>query len=246
MLLLVDEACTQFENLVDFEVYLEKALSNYPSRVVQIVPPELLHRLQCLTELFDKSIILSMQNIVHLISENVSRYGLNSVVRKACFDGKRLKRKVEICDGQASSSSVKSARLTVPEKRAATPIDEQTESLFDSKALPLTSNSTSLAGPSSSNTQACSGIAASFPECRPHSDSPLPRSAVHQCKQWNTDMCSEVFSIDGERLKMTFRFCTKCGARIEGDGCLSLSRIGAAPIATVCCSNCTRVTEVVS
>lgn len=41
-----------------------------------------------------------MRNIVHLINENVSRYGLNSIVTKACFEGGKLKRKAEIEDEQ--------------------------------------------------------------------------------------------------------------------------------------------------
>ncbi|KAL6743545.1 hypothetical protein Aduo_016572 [Ancylostoma duodenale] len=242
-LFLVGEACTLFENLVDFKKHLREALTNYPAQVAHIVPAKLLQRLQCLTELFDERTILCMRNVVHLINEDVSRYGLNNIVTKACFDRGKFKRKGEIDDEQAIPSPINAARLMVSEERGDTSIDEQRRLLLASKPSPVSTSSTSITGPSSSATQTCSGIS-SLPERMPHSTSPQSRSSVTQCKRQNEEMCSKVFSIDGERLKKMFRFCPKCGAGIEGDGCINLSRIGVAPFVTVCCSNCTRLAGV--
>ncbi|RCN48026.1 hypothetical protein ANCCAN_05852 [Ancylostoma caninum] len=127
----------------------------------------------------------------------------------------------------------------VSEQRGSTPADELRGPLSTSKTLPVTTNLKSMAGSSSSATQACSAVPR-----MPHSMSPQSRSSVPRYKQQNTEMCSKLFSIDGERLKKMFRFCPKCGARIESDGCFDLRRIGAAPFVTVCCSNCTRLAVV--
>ncbi|RCN53139.1 hypothetical protein ANCCAN_00692 [Ancylostoma caninum] len=215
---LIGEARSSLEDPNQLDAHLRVALEPAHPQRTDVVPMEVLQRLQSYAELFDKTTPITMLDIVRFLSDCASRYGLNNIVAEMdCNSSDSLKRKLDL-DSEEMMPECSSKSVRLDESGRGNTVASGLEALlFAAESL------------GKIESEAKQGSDAIF--SLPSSSFSQPNTAPSTWKK--------IFCVEGERLKELFQFCPRCGSRQEeGDSSVHIKAVGSAPVVTIRCKKC--------
>ncbi|EYC21482.1 hypothetical protein Y032_0019g3848 [Ancylostoma ceylanicum] len=215
---LLSEARSSLEDPNQLDAHLRVALEPAHPQRTDVVPMEVLQRLQSYVELFDKATPITMLDIVRFLSDCASRYGLNNIVAE--MDGSRadtLKRRLDL-DSEEMMPECSSKSLRLDEALRSNSVPSGLEALlFAAESLGRIESETKPEG---------------------HAMISLPSGSFSQ-PNTSPSTWKKIFCVEGERLKELFRFCPRCGSRQEErESSVQIRAVGSAPVVTVRCNKC--------